>query len=209
MNIDQPTTLAAHTTTPECSPYETPAYDTPRGAEDRTFELTVASSYELWLVTTFTGWCGERVWTGPLSPFHELRMKLTFKEQTLTGADFSWLLDHVFRLQRGSETLQSRHGKETGQGTADHPSKPTLNRFVQIAHLYLKEYDLAGIADDIPAARSRLTRRLMDNAVPTVDESLDVYLNYLQVCFDCVRLTYFEEEKYSRFTVPSVPGQKG
>lgn len=209
MNIDQPTTLAAHTTKPECSPYGTPAYDTPRGAEDRTFEITVSSPYELWLVTTFTGWCGERVWASPPSPFHELHMKLTVKEQTLTEADFSWLLDHVFRLQRGSETLQSHPGKETGQGNADHPSKPTLNRLVQIAHLYLKEYDLAAIADEIPAARSRLMRRLIDNALPNIDESLDIYEAYLQLCFDCVQLTYFEEEKYSTSTVPSVPGQKG
>ena len=42
-------------------------YATPPGAEERTFELTVDSIYELWLVTTFTAWFGEEFWaTSPL-----------------------------------------------------------------------------------------------------------------------------------------------
>lgn len=181
-------------------------YATPLGAEARTFELTVASAYELWLVCTFTGWWGERIWATPPLPFRELALKLTYKSGTLTGADFRWLLERVFRLRRGSETVKD--GVATlvrGQGDGG-PNKAVLCKLARMVHLYLEEYDLPMLIADVPSAPEPLTTRVLEQAMPTEAEELEVHEAYLQLCFDCVRCTYVDEASYLRQPGETVTG---
>lgn len=183
-------------------------YATPPGAEERTFELTVGSIYELWLVCTFTGWFGEEIWTSPPLPFKQLDMKLTFKEKALTFADFRWLLERVFRLQRGSETLRCAEAGPSSLQDDCGPSKFVLDTLAQKVHLYLAEYDLSALLDDA-VATEHLTSRVLNKAVPTCEEGLETHEAYLQLCFDCVRLTHIDEASYLATPIRSSCSQKG
>lgn len=172
-------------------------YATPAGAEDRTFELTIDSIYELWLVATFTGWSCEKLWTSEPYPFGELDMKLTFKERTIAIEDLRWLLKRVFRLRRGSSTLRSALARPPRRLSNGGPSKLVLDTLVQRAHLYLAGYDLSALLNDAPAA-GNWALRVKNKTIPTFEEGLAACEAYLQVCFDCVRLTYFYETDYLR-----------
>lgn len=171
-------------------------YATPPGAEERTFELAVDSIYELWLVTTFTGWFGEEFWaTSPL-PFQRLHMKLTFKEKTLTLAGFRWLLERVFRLQRGSEALSCAAARPSQRHHDAGPGRTVLRTLAEMVHLYLAEYNLSALLVDAPDMPEPLALRVLNKAVPTSEEALETHEAYLRVCFDCVRLTYIDEASY-------------
>lgn len=172
-------------------------YATPAGAEGRTFELTVDSIYELWLVDTFTGWSYEKLWTSEPHPFDELDMKLTFKERTIAIEDLRWLLERVFRLHRGSSTLRCPLVRPSSRRSSGGPSKLVLDTLVQKVHLYLTGYDLSALLDDVPAAGD-WALRVKNKSIPTFEDGLAACEAYLQVCFDCVRLTYFYETNYLR-----------
>jgi hypothetical protein len=171
-------------------------------------ELTVASIYEFWLVCTFTGWFGEEMWASPPLPFKQLDMKLTFKAKTLTFADFRWLLERVFRLQRGSETLHCAVVRPSSLQDDSGPNKFVLDTLAQKVHLYLADYDLSALLDDA-AATEHLTWRVLNKAVPTCEEGLETHEAYLQLCFDCVRLTYIDEASYLAAPIRSSCSQKG
>lgn len=171
-------------------------YITPTGAEERTFELTVDFVYELWLVTTFTAWFGEDFWSTPPLPFQELRMKLTFKERTLTFAGFRWLLERVFRLRRGSAGLSCAATKPSQRHHDAGPGRTVLETLAEMVHLYLAEYNLSALLADAPDMPEPLALRVLNKVVPTAEEGLETHEAYLRVCFDCVRLTYIDEASY-------------
>jgi hypothetical protein len=171
-------------------------YATPPGTEERTFELAVDSIYELWLVTTFTAWFGEEFWaTSPL-PFKGLHMKLTFKEKTLTLAGFRWLLERVFRLQRGSEALSCTATRSSQPHHDAGPGRTVLETLAEMVHLYLAEYNLSALLADAPDMPEPLALRVLNKVVPTAEEDLETHEAYLRVCLDCVRLTYIDEASY-------------
>lgn len=190
------TTTASAVRTSDGSFDRSAPYATPLGAEERTFELTVASIYELWLVTTFTAWFGEKFWATPPQPFKRLHMKLTFKEKTLTLAGFRWLLERVFRLQLGSEALSCVATPPSQRLDDADPGRTVLETLAEMVHLYLAEYNLSALLADAPTAPDQVTLRVLNRAVPTGDESLETHEAYLRVCFDCVRLTYIDEASY-------------
>lgn len=139
-------------------------YATPASAEDRTFELTVDYIYELWLVVTFTGWFGEKLWTTEQLSFNELCMQLTYKEKTLTFADLRWPLDRVFRLQRGSETLRCELTRASQRHHDVEPSKTILDTLVQKVHFYLAGY-MSAVLGDAAAAKGDWSVRVLNKVV--------------------------------------------
>lgn len=171
-------------------------YVTPPGAEERTFELVVDSIYELWLVTTFTAWFGEKFWATPPMPFEELHMKLTFKEKTLNLAGFRWLLERVFRLRRGGEALSCAATRQSQRHHDAGPCRMVLETLAEMVHLYLAEYNLSALLADASEVPEPLVLRVLNKVVPTAEEALQTHEAYLRVCFDCVRLTYIDEASY-------------
>lgn len=144
-------------------------YETPQGAEHRTFELTVTSVYDLWLLTTFTGYAGEDLWVSPLMPFRPLQMKLTYRQGTLELPEVRWLVDRIFESDLARTTLRCATG-EMPPGMASFPRPHVLAEFAEQLHKYLDSYDLAEMVKYVSTAGDHryfdVASRTVNGAVP-------------------------------------------
>lgn len=167
------------------------AYKTPQGAEHRTFELTVDSSYEMWLLVTFTGHAGEHLWVSSYLPFQPIATKLTYRLGTLELPEVRWLVDNILQFERGSETLRCAAG--------DAPILPprrlranVLEKVASQLHLYLDDYDIVGLVASIDDFSDRLRLDVATKAIPPADD-LAAFEAHLCACIECVRRTYIDD----------------
>lgn len=166
------------------------AYETPPGAEHRTFELTVASIYEMWLLTTFTGHAGEDVWVNSFLPFRPLEMKLTYRPGTLELSEVRWLVDRIFQFDLGSKSL--RCGASTAPFELNEfPQPDVLAALAEQIHLYLDDYDVVALVKCIDID-DRLRIDVATRTVPSVDQ-FAAFEAHVVACIQCVRLTYVDD----------------
>lgn len=165
-------------------------YETPQGAEHRTFELTVASIYEMWLLTTFTGHAGEDVWVSSFLPFRPLEMKLTYRPGTLELPEVRWLVDRIFQFDLGSKTLRSGADNAPSEQTRL-PRPAVLAALADQIHLYLDDYDVIALVKCLDIS-DRLRIDVATKSVPPVDQ-FAAFEAHVAACIQCVRLTYIDD----------------
>lgn len=180
---------AAHNDEQDSVPYETP-----KGAEHRTFEFSVGSSCDLWLITTFTGWAGERLWVSAPLPFGPTPLKLTFRQDSLELPEVRWLVERVLRLAVASQTLTGASTEERGEVLRQH----VLDKLVRLVDQYLSEFDLQALLWELSSLPSSVRARLLDGQPPSSGDGLPAYEAYLCAAFDCIKLTYCREDNYRR-----------
>jgi hypothetical protein len=167
------------------------AYKTPQGAEYRTFELTVESGYEMWLVVTFTGHAGELLWVSTYLPFLPIEMKLTYRPGTFEMPEVRWLVDRIFQFDLGSKTLRCTAGDALGV-TTRHPRPDVLMKVASQIHLYLDDYDIVALVESIDDLSDRLRMDVATKAIPPFDDRA-AFEAHLAACVQCVRLTYIDD----------------
>lgn len=166
------------------------AQKTPEGVERRTFELTVASTYEMWLLTTFTSHVGEHLWVSSFVPFRPIEMRLTYQPNALALAEVRWLVERIFKFDLGSKTLRSAAGTASSE-QARLPRPDVLAKLADRIHLYLDDYDVVALVKSIDTTE-RLRMNVATKAVPSVDQ-LAAFEAHLVACIQCVRLTYIDD----------------
>jgi hypothetical protein len=168
------------------------AYATAPGAEHRTFELTVASAYDMWLLTTFTGYAGEDLWVSSFTSFQPIEMKLTYRQGTLELPEVRWLADRIFESRLGGSTLQSAAG-EVPSATDNSPRPHVLAEFAEQVHKYLDAYDVVEMVKDVSSITDRSYFDVAARAVPCPSKDLAAFELHLLRCVDCIRLTYIDD----------------
>ena len=170
--------------------HEAAPYETPQGAEARTLELTVDSSYEMWLLITFTGHAGEDLWVSSFLPFRPIEMKLTYRPGTLELPEVRWLVEHIFRFDLGSKTLRAAVGEEDCAAMRS-PRPDVLLKVATQIHLYLDDYDVVALVKNIEAS-DRVRMDVATNAIPPIDDTA-AFEAHVEACIQCVRLTYLDD----------------
>jgi hypothetical protein len=165
-------------------------YPTPPDAESRTVKVLVASLYEAWLLTTFTGWAGEKLWQSRGLPFSASTLKLTFRPGTLRRTEAHWLAERVLRLELATPLRQTDAGPQ--------PDAAALLTTAEQAHRYLNDYDFLALVQDIEDVAPRVRMDLATRTLPPADDGLDSIQQHLRACAKCFRLTYLDEELYRR-----------
>lgn len=169
-------------------------YETPEGAEHRTFELSVVSSYEVWLLTTFTGWAGERLWVSSPLPLGPTPLKLTFRQDSLELPEVRWLVERVLRLPVASQTLTGGSTEERREALRQY----ILDELVRLADLYLSEFDLRALLWELWSVPALVCAKLLEGRPPSSGDGLPAYEAHLCAAFDCIKLTYCREDNYRR-----------
>jgi len=168
------------------------AYATPPGAEHRTIELTVSSIYDMWLLTTFTGYAGEALWVSCFTPFRPIEMKLTYRESTLELPEVRWLIDRIFESDLGSKTLRSAAGDVPPEMVS--PPRPhVLAEFAEQVHKYLDAYDVVEMVKYVSSVIDRSYFDVAARTVPCPSKDLAAFELHLRRCMDCIRLTYIDD----------------
>lgn len=168
-----------------------PVYRTPQGAEHRTFELTVDYVYEMWLLVTFTGHAGERLWVSSYLPFQPIEMKLTYRPDTLELPEVRWLVERIFQFELGSRTLRSAAGELASNATRS-PRPEALMKLATQLHKYLDAYDIVALVKDIDDVSARVRMDVATKAIPPVAHTA-AFEEHVVACFLCVRLTYIDD----------------
>jgi len=172
--------------------FENAAYETPTGAEHRTFEMTVASTYDVWLLTTFTGYAGEDLWVSSFTNDRPVDLKLTFRPGTLELPEFRWLIDHFFDSDLARKTLRCATGDVPSQIAS--PRRPhVLAEFAEQVHKYLDAYDVVEIVKYVSTAIDRIYFDVAARTVPCPSKDLAAFEQHLLRCMDCIRLTYIDD----------------
>ncbi|HSI49173.1 MAG TPA: hypothetical protein VLA61_12950 [Ideonella sp.] len=168
------------------------AYETPHGAEHRTVELTVSTGYESWLMTTFTGWAGERLWMSPYLHFGPVAMKLTYRPGTLEPPEVRWLIERIFELDLGSKTLRpAADGVPLEATRSPHPH--VLSEFAEHVHKYLDAYDVASVVKQVVPAIDRPSLDVATRTAPSPSQDLAAFERHMRCCIACIRLTYLDD----------------
>lgn len=169
---------------------ESERYETPPGAEARTLELTVDSSYEMWLLITFTGHAGEDLWVSSFLPFRPIEMKLTYQPGTLELPEVRWLVDRIFQFGLGSKTLRSAAGEEDCAAIRS-PRPDVLLKVAAQIHRYLADYDIAALVMCIEAS-NWVRADVATKSIPPVGDTA-AFETHVEACIQCVRLTYLDK----------------
>jgi hypothetical protein len=168
------------------------AFATAPGTEHRTFELTVASIYDMWLLTTFTGYAAEDLWVSSFTPFRPLEMKLTYRQGTLELPEVRWLVDRIFESRLGTSTLQSA-ADGVPSATANSPRPHVLAEFAEQVHKYLDAYDVVEMVKDVSSVADRSYFDVAARTVPCPSKDLAAFELHLLRCMACIRLTYIDD----------------
>lgn len=169
---------------------ETAPYETPPGAKARTLELTVDSSYEMWLLITSTGHAGEDLWVSSFLPFRPIEMKLTYRPGTLELPEVRWLVGRIFQFELGSKTLRWAAGEEDCAAIRS-PRPDVLLKVAAQIHMYLDDYDVVALAQNIEAS-DRVRMNVATKAIPPVSDTA-AFEAHVEACIQCVRLTYLDD----------------
>lgn len=185
------------------------AYETPAGAEHRTCRLAASSLDEVFLLTEFTGWAGERIWTDVSGyPFVPARVKLTFRAGTIDRPGLLWLAEHIFELRRIEwlDTDGSCYAGRPTPHTMRTVARQALHALCAVEAVRVEEL-LARIAAEGQTSAA-ISHDILAGAIPS-DDLPDTVDEFVRTTIRCVHLADQEGHISARplaTTLAAAPG---
>lgn len=159
--------------------------------ESRTFQLSLASLYELWQVVTFMGWAGDGIQMSPVGGYSRINAKLTVRPGTLEAPEFHWLVEHFFVLDAGTASL---HLTATQSALLErHPRLAVLTRFAEQVHKYLDMHDVAAMLEYLNPQMDKAHLDVATRTIPGPQHDLERFKEHLRICMNCIRLSYVDD----------------
>jgi hypothetical protein len=160
-------------------------YDTPTDALHRTFELSLTSPYEAWLLTTFTMSVGERLWVSSYRPLQQVKVKLTFRQGTLELPELTWLLERVLRVSARPSEQRRQHARPLRW--------EVLSTLAKHVDHYLRSYDVIAMVKDLAPVMDRAHFDVAAWNIPSPRDNLEAFEKHMSIFTDCLALAYVDD----------------
>jgi hypothetical protein len=167
-------------------------YDTPAEAQHRTFELSLASPYEAWLLTTFTMSVGERLWVSSYRPFEPVNVKLTFRQGTLELPELNWLLERALNVSARASAGPQRPTVQR----RDNPRPlrwEVLSTLAKSVDHYLRSYDVIAMVKDLAPVMDRAHFDVAAWNIPSPRDNPEAFEKHMSIFTDCLALSYVDD----------------
>jgi len=159
-------------------------------SEHRTFNVVLASLYELWQLSTFVSWADEALLMD-VRASEDINLLLTLRPDTLDLPELCWLFTNFFQFGAGAACLRLTNAQS--RLPAEPPRKDLLSAFAEQVHNYLDLFDVPAIVKYLVREVDRAHLDVVLRRVPCPEHDPDGFERHLRICMDCIRLTYIDD----------------